>query len=552
MLAHRGPDAAGAYADEDTVLAARRLRVVDPRSASDQPISSADGRFVLVFNGEIYNRAELGVPDGGDGSALVEHFARTGPEGLADLRGMYAFAVWDREARELFAARDPFGIKPLFLAESDGLLRFASEKKALATAGSELDRDALGRYLAFGFPAPGETLTAGVRALQPGQTLRAGPRRAVELSSPRGVTLRRRRRAAAPTPQRVQAALRDSVRAHLHSDVPVGALLSGGVDSAAICALAAEQIPALPTFTVGFEREGFSEVDHALATAEALGLPCTPRIVSAAEFVAALPEIVWHLDDPLADAAAVPLWFVAREARRQVTVVLSGEGADELFAGYHNYREPQRVDGTPAVPHHYIGAEHIWIGDEIAGIARGTTGRAADVTAAIHGRARAAGLDPVTTMQQVDLLTWLPGDILVKADRMSMAHGLELRVPFLDRAVLAVAAELGPGDKVGATTKLALRRAVEGLLPPAVVRRPKLGFPVPIGHWLRGELADWAHDVVSAAEVEPYLRRGVALDLLARYRAGEEFDWRRAWALVIFCLWHQVHVEARFSPPATC
>jgi len=347
---------------------------------------------------------------------------------------------------------------------------------------------------------------------------------------------------------RVLDALRESVHVHLRSDVPVGALLSGGVDSATICALAAERVPGLPTFSVGFEREGFSEIELAQETAAELGLPCTTYVVTADEFASCLPRIAWHLDDPLADAAAVPLWFVTREARRQVSVVLSGEGADELFAGYHNYRHPGLVDGTHELPHHYIGAQHIWVGDEVNALVRGGRGYAADTTTPIHREARAAELDAVTTMQLVDIRTWLPGDILVKADRLSMAHGLELRVPFLDRAVLDAAAKLGVDEKVvGASTKLGLRRAVKGLLPRSVVNRPKLGFPVPIGHWLRGELADWADAVLRESQVDRYLHRDVALDLLHRYQRGAEFDWRRLWALIMFCVWHQVHVEGRFD-----
>jgi asparagine synthase (glutamine-hydrolysing) len=557
MLAHRGPDGDGLYQDGDIALGARRLRVADLTPTADQPIASALGRFRAVFNGEIYNHVELraaleaeGVrfEGTGDGEVLVELFARLGPAGLRELRGMYALAIWDIRERELFVARDPFGIKPLFVAATASRLRFASEKKALMVTGGphELDRDALRRYLSFGFVPPGETMSPDVRELLPGQTLRASPDRGVELHDARPVTLRPRNRGKRDTAG-VLDALRDSVHAHLRSDVPVGALLSGGIDSATVCALAAERVPDLPTFSVGFEREGFSELELAQETAAELGLSCTTYVVTAGEFVSCLPRIAWHLDDPLADAAAVPLWFVTREARRQVSVVLSGEGADELFAGYHSYRDPGLVDGTDEVPHHYIGAEPL-VGDEVNALVPGGRGYAADTTTPIHREARAAGLDTVTTKQLVDLRTWLPGDILLKADRLSMAHGLELRVPFLDRAVLDVAAELGVDEKVvGATTKLALRRAVEDLLPPSVVNRPKLGFPVPIGHWLRGELADWAEDVLRESQVDRYLRRDVALDLLHRYQGGAEFSWRPLWALIMFCVWHQVHVEGRFD-----
>jgi asparagine synthase (glutamine-hydrolysing) len=337
---------------------------------------------------------------------------------------------------------------------------------------------------------------------------------------------------------------------HLRSDVPVGAFLSGGVDSAAICALAAEERPGMDVFSVGFELEGFSELHHAEETAAALGLRSHALVVPLEAFVEALPRITWHLDDPLGDAAAIPLWFVAREARRHVGVVLSGEGADELFGGYHNYRDAVDAGRTRVAPD-YIGGEHVFAGDDVDRIVRGSTGSARDVVDPLHRRATAAGLDVVAAMQLVDHATWLPGDILVKADRMTMAHGLELRVPFLDRRVMAVAARLPLSAKVAeGTTKHLLRRAVAGLLPAAVVHRPKLGFPVPIGNWLRGDLYGFAETLFRETEAERHIRRDVALDLLSRYRGGEHLDWRRLWVLVSFCLWHQVHVERRYDPVA--
>ena len=233
-----------------------------------------------------------------------------------------------------------------------------------------------------------------------------------------------------------------------------------------------------------------------------------------------------------------------------MSVVLSGEGADELFGGYHNHREAVEA-GASHVPPHYIGGEHVFVGDEVDALALGGTAGVGDIVGPLHERARVELLDVVAGMQLVDLHTWLPGDILVKADRMTMAHGLELRVPFLDRRVAAVAARLPIDAKIAAgTTKHLLRQAVAPLLPAAVADRPKLGFPVPIGHWLRGELYGFAETLFREAEVDRHLKREVALDLLRRYRRGEDFDWRKLWVLVSFCLWHQVHVERRYDPIA--
>jgi asparagine synthase (glutamine-hydrolysing) len=386
------------------------------------------------------------------------------------------------------------------------------------------------------------------------------------------------------SPEKILAALRDSVAVHLRSDVPVGAFLSGGVDSATLVALAAESVPGLPTFTVGFERQGYSEIDEAMATAEALGVKSVPYVISPDEFLASLPQIIWHLDDPMADAAAVPLWFAAREARKHVKVVLSGEGADELFGGYGVYYQPGVVRAGRALPgwgratigrvaselpagakgkgllnrtstplrRRYIGNAYVYRADQARLLAGRGNGSEFDVTDPVYRQAADAGLDDVAAMQLVDVNTWLPGDILVKADRMAMAHGLELRTPFLDREVLAVAARLARVEKTAAgTTKFALREAVSALLPQAAAERPKLGFPVPLGYWLRGGMYGFAEQAVRTAQTGQWLNQGAALDILRRFRADDpEVTWRQVWLLVVFSLWHQIYVERVYDPVA--
>ena len=385
----------------------------------------------------------------------------------------------------------------------------------------------------------------------------------------------------------ILAVMRDSIAVHLRSDAPLGAFLSGGIDSAAICALAAEHRPDLLTFTVGFEREGYSEIDRAQETAAALGVKSIPYVISAEEFFTHLPRIIWHLDDPMADAAAVPLWFVAREASRHVKVVLSGEGSDELFGGYAIYHQPGLVRAGERLPElaraplkraasmipagvkgkgflertstplreRYIGNAHVFVDSQVDLVARGPGSPAASayaVTAPVYDQAAEAGLDDTSTMQLVDINTWLHGDILVKADRMTMAHSLELRVPFLDREVMAVAARLAREEKIGGgTTKLALRQAMGAVLPQAAAERAKLGFPVPIGHWLKGEMYGWAERLLREARTDEWIDRDAALSLLERFRAGEpDVSWRHIWVLIVFSLWHQIYVERVYDPAA--
>ncbi len=608
-IAHRGPDDDGIYSDFDVALGFKRLAIIDLSPGGHQPMCSADRRFWMVYNGEIYNYIELAeelraqgvrLRTSSDSEVLLETFARTGTGVVRKLRGMYAFAIWDTHRRELFCARDPFGIKPFFYRMDGGMLRFASEKKALAEPGelTRLDGDAMRRYLAFQYvPAPA-TLTPPIKVLPPGHLLtgrpgvRPDPEAApgaadgtVEVARFWGAELRPAAGPRQGSAQRILQVMRDSVAVHLRSDAPLGAFLSGGIDSAAICALVAQRRPDLLTFTVGFERDGYSEIDRAQETAAALGVKSIPYVIGVEEFMRHLPQIVWHLDDPMADAAAVPLWFVAREARRHVKVVLSGEGSDELFGGYLIYHQPGVVRAGEKLPgwgrsslqraaslipagvkgkgllertstplrRRFIGNAHVFTGDQIDLVAgRGAAGTASpyDVTDPVYALAHRWGLDDVATMQLVDINTWLAGDILVKADRMTMAHGLELRVPFLDAAVMDVAAQLAKEEKTGGgTTKYALREAMSELLPRSAVDRAKLGFPVPVGHWLKGQMHDFAQRLLSEAQTGEWVNRAAALDMLARYRSGEpDVNWRQLWVLIVFSLWHQIYVERVYDP----
>jgi asparagine synthase (glutamine-hydrolysing) len=691
-IAHRGPDDEGFYSDNDVALGYKRLAIIDLSQGGHQPMRSADGRYWMVFNGEIYNYVELGAElreqgvalrSNSDSEVLLETYARVGKEVVHRLRGMFAFAIWDSLTRELFCARDQFGIKPFYYSVDQGLLplpgqrgsgrhaapalgpgaddyfqgsgaaaggpvpdpgddilplmpdewsvarpstavagreprplghpapaagwpgggagqagpermlRFASERKALADPGElrDLDAEALRRYLSFQYVPPPGTLTPPLQVLPPGHAMISRPGGALDVYRYWHARLRPTRVPSRGTPQAILDVMRDSVAVHLRSDAPLGAFLSGGIDSAAICALAAEHRPDMLTFTVGFEREGYSEIDQAQETAAAIGLKSVSYMVSQEEFFQHLPRIIWHLDDPMAEAAAVPLWFLAREASKQVKVVLSGEGSDELFGGYTIYHQPGVVRAGAHLPswsriplqraaalippgvkgkgllervvtplrRRYIGNPRH--GDMIIGLGRPGLPQAYDVTDPVYDQAEAAGLDDVSTMQLVDINTWLPGSILVKADRMTMAHSLELRVPFLDREVMAVAARLARTEKIGpgrglggfyaGTTKRALRTAMSEVLPKAAAERPKLGFPVPIGYWLRGDAYAFADRLLRDAQTEQWVNREAALDLLQAFLAGDPaVNERHIWVLIVFSLWHQIYVERAYDPIA--
>jgi asparagine synthase (glutamine-hydrolysing) len=602
-VAHRGPDDEGFYADERIALGARRLAVIDPGPGGHQPLCSSDGRYWMVYDGEIYNYLELAASllargvelrTNSDAEVLLETYALLGRDVMRRLRGMFAFAIWDTWKGQLFCARDPFGLKPLYYAVGEpairpgttgGLvLRFASERKALAGPGelTAVDPDALRRYLSFQYvPAPA-SMTSPAWVLPPGHGMIVRPGRPVNVYRYWRAELRPARGPSVDTPTKILDVMRDSVAVHLRSDAPVGVLLSGGVDSAAVSALAAEYQPGLLAFTVGFDLAGYSEIDLAQETAAAVGAKSVPYVITADEFFTELPRIVWHLDDPVADAAAVPLWFAAREASRHVKVVLSGDGADELFGGYPIYHQPSVVRAVEQLPRwgraplqraaailpegvkgkglleraatplgrRYIGHGQLFADDEVDALLGPGRASPYEVTDPVYRQAAEAGLDDVSTMQLVDVNTWLAGDILVRADRMAMAHGVELRAPFLDREVMAVASRLSREEKTaGGTTKFALREAMGEVLPQAAAERPRLGLAVPLGPWLAGEWFGFADELVRGAQTERWINREAALALLRRYHAGEpDVSWRQVWALMMFSLWHQIYVERVYDP----
>jgi asparagine synthase (glutamine-hydrolysing) len=364
--------------------------------------------------------------------------------------------------------------------------------------------------------------------------------------------------------------------------VPVGAFLSSGIDSTAIVALAREHKPDIKTFTVGYEVDGYSEIEVAQQSARWLDVTTIPTLISAEDMMDALPRIVWHLDDPVADPALVPLYFVAKSAAEHVTVVLSGEGADEFFGGYGIYREPLSLRhlqalpgplqrglralsrvipegvrgksylerGTTPIEERYYGNARMFTEPEKSRLMRSYDPSVAytDVTAQ-HYR-DSAHLDDVTRMQYIDLFTWLRGDILVKADRMSMAHSLELRVPFLDTGVFEVAATIPQELKVTSdgVRKYALRRALEEIVPPHIVNRPKLGFPVPTRVWLKSVMYDWARDIIGGSGAGQLLDLPYALSLLDAHKRGDADHSRKVWTVLVFCVWYSIYVEGTLDP----
>lgn len=602
-MRHRGPDDAGTWNDDDVVFGFNRLSIIDLEH-SHQPLRwgppENPERYALTFNGEIYNYVELREElqdhgyrfrTSGDSETIVVGYHHWGEEVVEHLRGMFAIAVWDSEKRTLFLARDQFGIKPLFYATTEKGTVFSSEKKCILEMAPELgleldlDRRAIEHYVDLQYVPEPETLHSHIRRLESGCTATILPGGKVmdnRYFRPRFEVTKVPAGKEQDLFDRIARVLEDSVEKHMRADVTVGSFLSGGIDSTAIAALAKRHNPNLLTFTTGFEREGYSEVDVAAESAEAIGAEHIVKVVSPEEYAEAIPRIMWYLDDPVADPSLVPLYFVAREARKHVKVVLSGEGADELFGGYTIYKEPLSLAPFEKLPSPLLkGLNHLGaiLPEGMKGkslLQRGTTpmeeryyGNARsfnfeqlqrvlpwakrewdhrEVTAPIYAQSR--HMDPVARMQHLDLFTWMRGDILVKADKINMANSLELRVPFLDKEVFRVAESIPHDLKIAhGTTKYALRKAMEQIVPPHVLHRKKLGFPVPMRHWLAGdELYGWAQDTITESQTEDIFDKAAVLEMLKEHRDGVSDHSRRLWTVLAFMVWHGIFVEHRIDP----
>ncbi|MEJ5998566.1 asparagine synthase (glutamine-hydrolyzing) [Corynebacterium sp. H130] len=600
-MRHRGPDDAGTWHDNDAVFGFNRLSIIDI-AHSHQPLqwgpAEQPNRYAMTFNGEIYNYVELRQElqelgytfnTEGDGEPIVVGFHHWGTEVVNHLRGMFGIAIWDSVERKLFLARDPFGIKPLYVTTTPAGTVFASEKKCILDMGpkiglsNDLDLRAIEHYVDLQYVPEPESLHADIRRLESGcfaVVEPGGEVKAQRYFEPKFVTQKVSNEQ--DLFNRIAKAMEDSVEKHMRADVTVGSFLSGGIDSTAIAALAKRHNPNLLTFTTGFEREGYSEVDVAAESAEAIGVEHIVKIVSPEEYANAIPKIMWYLDDPVADPSLVPLYFVAAEARKHVKVVLSGEGSDELFGGYTIYKEPLSLAPFEKIPsplRRGLGKLGNALPDGLKGkslLQRGSMtmeeryyGNARsfnfeqlqrvipwakeewdhkDVTAPIYAKSR--NMDPVARMQHLDLFTWMRGDILVKADKITMANSLELRVPFLDKVVFDVAESIPYDMKIShGTTKYALRRAMEGIVPDHVLHRKKLGFPVPMRHWLAGdELFGWAQDTINESQTERIFDKKAVLAMLNEHRDGVSDHSRRLWTVLAFMIWHGIFMEGRIDP----
>lgn len=592
-IRHRGPDAEGMYVDDSIALGHRRLSIIDVTEAGNQPLYSADGKLILVFNGEIYNymeiRSELTAKGytfstNTDSEVLIYGYREYGEGLLCRLRGMFSFVIWDKETETLFGARDYFGIKPFYYAQMGDTFMFGSEIKSFLSHPDfkkELNTAQLENYLTFQYSPGAETFFNGVYKLPPAHffTYKKG-----KLSIRRWweITFEADEK---PELQEwvncISDTFHSSVKAHKVSDVEVGSFLSSGVDSSYAAAVARVD----KTFTVGFgTEERYNEIGWAKEFSEAIGIKNYSKVITPEEYWESLPHIQYHMDEPLADPSAVALYFVCNLASKSVKVVLSGEGADEIFGGYNVYSEPGAtfydrlpmgfkksvaglVSKLPAkrglnffvrkgrtLEERFIGNAYMFTPKERRELLKIETDAPDPTVITKPYYDKVKDKDDVTRMQYLDLHIWMTGDILLKADKMSMANSLEVRVPFLDKEVMALAGRIptrfrvvhkGSTEGMSYTTKYAMRLAAKKDTPPETAKtavKKKLGFPVPIRVWLK---EDCYYNKVKSAftsdAAEKFFNTDKIVQLLDDHRAGKGDMSRKIWTVYMFLVWYDVY-----------
>lgn len=582
-IIHRGPDSEGEYIGDDIALGFRRLSIIDLEGGS-QPIFNEDGSVVIVYNGETYNFPELRHELSADGhifatdtdtEVLVHGYEKWGSELAKHLRGMYAFIIYDKNRNTVYGARDIFGIKPFYYYRTaDGDYLFGSEIKAFLEHPKfekKLNKNALRPYLTFQYSSLDETFFEGVYKLPPAHsfTLKLGSGEEIAPCRYWDADFTEKGGDFERYVDEIDRAVHESVEAHRISDVKVGAFLSGGVDSSYITACLMPD----KTFSVGFAYDKFNETDYAKELSDKLGIENYRKLISADECFDSLSDIQYFMDEPQSNPSSVPLYFLARLAKEHVTVVLSGEGADEIYAGYEWYDEAGLMKKYKKLPKfirvaaaaaakrlpyfkghdliikssgnpedYFIGQAMVW--DEKDALRVLNPGyrvgpSVKEVTSPIYARVK--GKSELDKKQYLDLNLWLPGDILLKADKMSMASSLELRVPFLDKKVMEQAQALPHEYKInGKNTKYIFRKAANRTLPDEWADRKKLGFPVPIRYWL---CEDKYYELVkrefTSAEAREFFDTEMLMRLLDDHKAGVANNGRRIWTVYVFLVWYR-------------
>lgn len=561
--------------------------IIGIKEGKREPFSFKDGRYTIVLNGKIYNKDDLkqklnrvGYHFETDHSCEVigNLFLEKGVHSFENLHGMFTILICDHLEKVMYGARDQFGIKHLYYMERDRESLFGTNKEGLSFLNDteQINLDALQQYLTYQYIPEPMTMTEGVFKIQPGCYFIKKLNQPIQIQQYFHAAFYPVVTKESQLMDQIRESLINSVKKHIKNERSLGSFLSGGIDSSLIAMIAKNYIPDLKTFTVGFDMDRFSELDEAKQTAELLGLENQSYIITAQEFIDKLPEIMMHLDDPFADPSCIPLYFAAQEARKHVSTVLSGEGADELFGGYNIYQEykslvffrflplciknalyklsrifPEGMKGksflergTTPLEQRYVGNAKIFEEKEKQNLLKNYNNELTYHSVTRDLYQHVLNEHPVHQMQYIDIHTWLPGNILFKANKMSAAHSLELRLPFLDKEVFKVAKKIPVQNKIAeGTTKYILREAFRGYIADEVLDRKKLGFPVPIVKWLKEDLYEWAKELIHVSKTDSFINKKQVLHLLEDHAKTNKDYGRKIWTVLMFMVWYQVKVE---------
>ncbi|MFV0314983.1 MAG: asparagine synthase (glutamine-hydrolyzing) [Anaerotignum sp.] len=582
-IVHRGPDSGGSFIDDGMTMGFRRLSIID-LEGGHQPIYNETNDMIITFNGEIYNYQELRedliakghvMGSNADTEVLLHGYEEYGEALLPKLRGMFAFVIWDAKNQTLFGARDFFGIKPFYYALQDGQMIYGSEIKSILEYPNfkrEVNTEALENYLTFQYSVLPETFFKGVFRLMPAHsfTFKGGKLDIKRYWEPKFEN--NETKSLDEFIEEIDVAMQDSIKKHKISDVEVGSFLSSGVDSSYVAA----SFKGDKTFTVGFDYEKYNETDYAKALSDKIGIENHSKLITTEEYWDTLSKVQYHMDEPLADPSAIALYFVSQTAAKHVKVALSGEGADEFFGGYNIYREPHDllpltrlpkpirkglgmvakrlpkmkgknylIRGSKDLQERFIGNAFMLSEEERERILKNPTGKYHHTKLTKPFYDKVQNQDDVTKMQYIDIHFWLIGDILLKADKMSMAHSLEVRVPFLDRIVFDVARTIPTKFKVNEqNTKYAMRQAAHRYLPDMVAEKKKLGFPVPIRIWLKEEkYYTIVKDAFTSEAANTFFKSEEIVKYLEDHKAGKADNSRKIWTIFMFLVWHKEYFE---------
>lgn len=577
-IVHRGPDSEGFYIDENIALGHRRLAIIDI-NAGIQPMFNEDEKIVVIFNGEIYNYIELKAElkkkkhkfsTNSDTEVLVHGYEEWGSALPSKLRGMFAFAIWDKEKETLFCARDHFGIKPLYYYKTEEEFLFASEIKSFLDYPNfkkELNQEILASYLSFSFTPTSETFFKNVYRLDPGTSLTLHKNK-LKMNKFFKLEFKEKKQEFEKAVEEIGSIMKDSVNHHLLSDVEIGSFLSSGIDSSYLVALAKPD----KTYTVGYDNPKYNEIEYAKNLTELLNLSNTSKKITKEEYLAIIPKIMYHMDEPSSDPAAVALYFVSNLASQDVKVVLSGEGADEFFGGYNIYRKDVDMSFYNKIPfcirhliakiasclpevkginflirrgmtleENYIGVNKVFGKNEIRKILKVKNQKSNQaITKPVYDEQK--NKSDIVKMQAIDINFWLIKDILQKADRMTMANSLEGRVPFIDTEVFHVASSLPIEYKVTKeNTKVALREAAKQVIPNESYKKKKLGFPVPLRDWLKeNDFYEEVKNTFNREYANVFFNQKRIIKLLENHKNNKKDNYKKVWTIYCFLKWYEI------------